>query len=332
MKNLNQISSVAVTLLFFSFAFCLPAQAQEESYYPYSYARISYLQGEARVERASDLGVEAAEVNFALGSGDKIVTENGLVEISFGRDNFLRLDRYSALEIARLPQDEDGDFSLYLYQGRAYLRINYLEQEKTFSVHTGDASFYVLESGLYRFEADEQEGTVAIALEGSLEASGEDQSLALQAGESGLASDGEVEPGATDLAYVNDELAGWNQERDRLLEMAQSSGSQYLPEEIEEYEPELSSSGRWVYERPYGYVWVPAVTVVDWRPYLVGRWTWYPRIGWTWISAEPWAGPFIITDGGNGVWASAGTGSQWFTGGQPGSAGIMTLTMLAGAL
>lgn len=289
MKKINQSGLTAAALLFFSFSFYVPAQAQpQESYYPYSYARISYLQGEARVERASDLGVEAAEVNFALGSGDKIVTENGLVELSFGRENFLRLDRYSALEIARLPQDENGDFSFHLYQGRAYLRINYLEQEKSFSVHTGDASFYVLQSGLYRFEAEESEGTIAIALEGSLEASGENQSLALQAGESGLASDGEVEPGATDLAYVNDELAGWNQERDGLLQMAESSNSYYLPEEIREYEPELSSYGSWVYERPYGYVWVPAVTVVNWRPYLVGRWTWYPRIGWTWISAEPW--------------------------------------------
>jgi len=156
MKKINQSGLTAAVLLFFSFSFYVPAQAQsQESYYPYSYARISYLQGEARVERASDLGVEAAEVNFALGSGDKIVTENGLVELSFGRENFLRLDRYSALEIARLPQDENGDFSFHLYQGRAYLRINYLEQEKSFSVHTGDASFYVLQSGLYRFEAEE---------------------------------------------------------------------------------------------------------------------------------------------------------------------------------
>ncbi|MGB9894195.1 MAG: DUF6600 domain-containing protein, partial [Candidatus Saccharicenans sp.] len=43
-----------------------------------------------------------------------------------------------------------------------------------------------------------------------------------------------------------------------------------------------------VYENPYGYVWVPVITQVDWRPYLLGRWVWYPRIGWTWISAEPW--------------------------------------------
>lgn len=44
--------------------------------------------GEAIVERASDLGVESAEVNFALSNGDKILIENGLVELSFGRNNF----------------------------------------------------------------------------------------------------------------------------------------------------------------------------------------------------------------------------------------------------
>ncbi len=285
MKKINYLSLIAAALLFFSLF--PPAQAQD-SYYPYSYARISYLRGEAIVERASDLGVESAEVNFALSNGDKILIENGLVELSFGRNNFLRLDCYSVLELARLPENQNGEFSLYLHQGRAYLRISYLEQDKQFSVHTGDASFYVLENGLYRFEADGEEGTLAIALNGSLETAGQAQSLILQPGESILAYEGELEPGASDLAYQWDELASWNQERDRLLEMAASSGSGYLPREIREYEPELSSYGRWVYERPYGYVWVPAVTVIDWRPYLIGRWTWYPRIGWTWISAEPW--------------------------------------------
>jgi len=285
MKRKNYLNLIALGLFFFSLY--LPAKAQD-SYFPYSFARISYLQGEARIERASDLGVEAAEVNFVLSSGDKILTDDGLVEISFGRNNLLRLDRYSTLELARLPEGQGGDFSLYLHEGRAYLRINYLEQEKWFSVHTGDASFYVLEEGLYRFEADEEDGTLALTLEGSLEAAGQDRSLMLQTGESVLAYEGELESGASYLAYQQDAFANWNQDRDRLLEMASAPGSGYLPSEIREYESELSSSGRWVYERPYGYVWVPSVTLIDWRPYLVGHWTWYPRIGWTWISAEPW--------------------------------------------
>ncbi|HUM34732.1 MAG TPA: hypothetical protein PKX32_05615, partial [Candidatus Saccharicenans sp.] len=285
MKRKNYLNLIALGLFFFSLY--LPAKAQD-SYFPYSFARISYLQGEARIERASDLGVEAAEVNFVLSSGDKILTDDGLVEISFGRNNLLRLDRYSTLELARLPEGQGGDFSLYLHEGRAYLRINYLEQEKWFSVHTGDASFYVLEEGLYRFEADGEDGTLALTLEGSLEAAGQDRSLMLQTGESVLAYEGELESGASYLAYQQDAFANWNQDRDRLLEMASAPGSGYLPSEIREYESELSSSGRWVYERPYGYVWVPSVTVTDWRPYLVGHWTWYPRIGWTWISAEPW--------------------------------------------
>lgn len=285
MKRKNYLSLIAVVLFFFSLN--LPSKAQD-SYSPYSFARISYLQGEARIERGSDLGVEAAEVNFVLSNGDKILTDNGLVEISFGRNNILRLDRYSALELARLPEGQNGDYSLYLHQGRAYLRINYLEQEKWFSVHTGDASFYVLENGLYRFEADGEDGTVALTLEGSLEAAGQEHSLVLQGGESLLAYEGEIEPGASYLAFQQDEFTSWNQERERLLEMASASGSGYLPAEIREYEPELSSSGRWVYERPYGYVWIPSVTLIDWRPYLLGHWTWYPRIGWTWVSAEPW--------------------------------------------
>jgi len=269
-----------------SLVFFLPVQAQE-SYYPYSLARISYVEGDVRVDRANDLGVEAAEVNYALTAGDKIVTQDGLVEINFGRNNLLRLDRYSIVEIASLPQSDEEDISLHLHQGKAYLRVSNLLREKSLAMHTPDASFYVLEAGLYRFEVGEQNQTKATVIEGSLEASGQEESLALETGESVSASEGYLEKSQAGGNF-DDEFASWNSDRDQLLVRAGYHNSSYLPAEIREYEPELDSYGNWVYESPYGYVWVPTVTYVDWRPYLMGRWVWYPRIGWTWVSAEPW--------------------------------------------
>ncbi|MBC7349986.1 MAG: FecR domain-containing protein [Candidatus Aminicenantes bacterium] len=285
MKKEILVGLVMAGLLFFS----VPASA-EESYYPGSVARLTYVQGDVRVDRGQELGIEAGEVNFILTAGDSLMTEDGLVEVSFSQNNYLRLDRYSYLEIVRLPQSSYEQASLHLHRGRFYLRISHLAREKGLGLHTPDASFYVLEEGLYHFYVDEDGRTEAQVLEGSLEAAGQEETVVLYGGDSIAAEDGYL-MSSGQFSLPNDYFDRWNQERDELLVRASYDGGSYLPEEIREYEPELSAHGRWVYERPYGYVWVPVVSYADWQPYLYGRWVWYPRLGWTWISAEPfgWA-------------------------------------------
>jgi len=49
----------------------------------------------------------------------------------------------------------------------------------------------------------------------------------------------------------------------------------------------LSDYGFWVYQPPYGYVWVPEVRLYRWRPYSYGYWVW-TDFGWTWISRFNW--------------------------------------------
>ncbi|MCX8161223.1 MAG: hypothetical protein N3G18_09910 [Candidatus Saccharicenans sp.] len=276
------IGTVILGLFFFS-----GTAVADESYYAGSFARLTYVQGDVRVDRGQELGIESGEVNFVLTAGDKLMTEDGLVEVSFGRDNYLRADRYSLVEMVRLPESGYEDISLHLYQGKFYLRVSQLAREKGFGLHTPDASFYVLEEGLYRFEVDEEGRTEAAVVEGALEVAGQEESLILNRGDSVVAEEGYLRESGR-YRFPDDDFEDWNNRREELLARASYGASSYLPEEIREYEPELAAYGRWVYEHPYGYVWVPVVTYVDWRPYLYGRWVWYPRIGWTWISAEPW--------------------------------------------
>ena len=85
----------------------------------------------------------------------------------------------------------------------------------------------------------------------------------------------------------NDAFDEWNGSRD--AQLSARSERQYLPTDIGEYEEELDQNGHWVYERPYGNVWVPNVSDYDdWQPYYYGRWVWYPVIGWNWVSSESW--------------------------------------------
>jgi hypothetical protein len=264
----------------------LGLMAQDEGFYPYSYARLSYVNGSVFVQRTSDLGYEKGEVNLALVQGDKMGTEAGQAEIHFGRRNYLRLSDNTKVEFAVLPQEGDERIKLHITEGSAYLRVSYLATDKGIEVHTPDASFYVLEEGLYRFDVRLDRETEVSVREGSLEAAGEEGSVMVREKETLTAANGRLS-GDPEYSYSrNNSFDDWNGSRDASL--SERSERQNLPSDLEEYEEELDQNGQWVYERPYGNVWVPNVSHTDWRPYLYGRWVWYPVIGWNWVSSESW--------------------------------------------
>jgi len=282
-KMMTKASLIAIALIV---SIPLGLMAQDEGFYPYSFARLSYVNGSVYVQRASDLGFEKGEVNLALVQGDKMGTENGQAEIHFGRRNYLRLDGNTKVEFAVLPTEGDERIRIHLTEGSVYLRVSDLAVDKGIEVHTPDASFYVLEEGLYRFDVRLDRETQAFVREGSLEAAAEDGSVLIQSKETVTAADGRL-LGDPEYYYSREDgFDDWNGSRD--AQLSQRSERQYLPSEIEEYEEELDQNGQWVYERPYGNVWVPNVSYDDWRPYLYGRWVWYPVIGWTWVSSESW--------------------------------------------
>jgi len=264
----------------------LGLMAQDEGFYPYSYARLSYVNGSVFVQRTADLGYEKGEVNLALVQGDKMGTEAGQAEIHFGRRNYLRLADNTKVEFAVLPQEGDERIKLHITEGSAYLRVSDLAVDKGIEVHTPDASFYVLEEGLYRFDVRLDRETEVFVREGSLEAAGEDGSVMVREKETLTVSDGRLSGDPEYFYSREDAFDGWNGSRD--AQLAQRSERQNLPSDLEEYEEELDQNGQWVNERPYGNVWVPNVSYADWRPYLYGRWVWYPVIGWNWVSSESW--------------------------------------------
>jgi hypothetical protein len=272
----------ALLAFFVAFAF----SSSEEEYYSYSYARLSYIKGDVYIQRAQDLGYESGMVNLPVVEGDKLGTRDGRAEIHFGRKNYLRMDSHTQVDFAELPKRGKDQVKLHLLSGNIFLRISFLEREKDFEIHTPDASFYILEEGLYRFDVRNEESEIYV-FEGSVEAAGEESSLLVSSEERLIASEGGFNSDPVRFyAGLDDRFSEWNRSRDALYSRA--SARSYLPAELSEYEVELADNGRWVYEQPYGYVWIPYVVHHDWRPYYYGRWVWYPVIGWNWVSYDPW--------------------------------------------
>ncbi len=296
--------------IIFCLAFCVSfgfSSPQEEEYYSYSFARLNYVKGDVFIQRAEDMGYEEGTVNLPIVVGDKLGTQDGRAEIHFGRKNYLRIDKYTQVDFVKLPQRGDDFISLHLVSGNIYLRVNSLNTEKEFELHSPDGSFYILEEGLYRFEVRDNQETALFVVEGSIEAAGEGGFEIVHAGERLVAANGFFN-GGPEYIYAGNEdtFTEWNRGRD--IFHNRYVRTQYLPVDMYEYEAELDYYGRWVYERPYGYVWIPDVYHQSWRPYYNGRWAWYSVCGWTWCSYEPWG--WCVSHYGRWHWRG-GLGWHW---------------------
>jgi hypothetical protein len=252
-----------------------------------SVARLSFIQGKAFVQRASDLGYEEAALNMPISQGDRIGTSDGRVEVHFGRGNYIRLDSETKVDVLNLPKKDDDITRLRVWSGSIFLVVGSLRKEKSIELHTADSSFYVLDKGIYRVDVRENKDTEILVYQGLIEVAGEDGSNLLKAGQKLDIAEGKfASKPSTFVPVADDAFDKFNETRNSVTgrEFAQKR----LPEELSDYEGELEDNGEWRYLAPYGNVWVPNTVDEDWRPYYDGRWTWLPLSGWTWWPYEPW--------------------------------------------
>ncbi|HOW86456.1 MAG TPA: FecR domain-containing protein [Candidatus Aminicenantes bacterium] len=252
-----------------------------------SIARLSFIEGKAFVQRASDLGYEEAALNMPISEGDRIGTSDGRVEIHFGKGNYLRLDSDTKVDVLNLPKKDDDIARLRVWSGHVFLVVGTLKKEKGIELHTADSSFYVLDRGIYRVDVRENRDTEILVYKGLIEAAGEDGSTLLKASQRLEIAEGRLASKPSSfIAVADDDFDKFNESRTSITGRELAKGR--LPEDLSDYEGELDENGRWTYLAPYGDVWMPNDVGDDWRPYYNGRWTWLPLSGWTWWPYDSW--------------------------------------------
>ena len=260
---------------------------QEAKYVEDSFARLSLVTGNVYLQRAADLGFEQGQVNMPVAEGDRIGTTEGRAEISLGKRNFIRIDQNTKIDFMNLPKKDSTLTRIRVWAGSAYFDINTLGKEKDIEILTSDASFYVLDKGVYRINVQENKETEIMVFAGVVEASGEEGSVLVKSEQRISLSEGRfIDKPRTFMAVPDDSFDRFNEKR--TSEVFKQYAKSYLPSGLEEYEYELAEYGDWVYQPEFGYVWAPRGVGADWRPYYNGRWTWLSMAGWSWIPYEPW--------------------------------------------
>jgi hypothetical protein len=252
-----------------------------------SIARLSFVEGKAFVQRASDLGFEEAALNMPISEGDRIATSDGRTEVHFGKGNYIRLDNDTKVDILNLPKKDDDIARIRVWSGNVFLVVGSLKKEKGIELHTADSSFYVLDRGVYRVDVRENKNTEVLVYQGLIEVAGEGGSTLLKDSQKLEIAEGRMDSKPSSfIAVADDSFDKFNESRTSVTGRQYAQGK--LPEELSDFEGELDENGEWTYLAPYGNVWVPNGVDDDWRPYYDGRWTWLPLSGWTWWPYEPW--------------------------------------------
>jgi len=270
-----------------------------------SFARLSFLSGRAFIQRAAELGSEEAAVNMPVAEGDRLGTAEGRAEIYLAKKTYLRLDNNTKVDFTLLPKKDSSLIRLRQWAGSCYLDVAKLEKEKSIEVLTSDATFYILDEGLYRIDVRENARTEILVFQGLVEASGEEGSILVKKDQRLAVASGRFDgrPAAF-FAAADDGFDRWNQDRTSIVHRPYAR--RYLPNELEDFEGELDEYGDWRYTDEFGYVWMPSAMESGWRPYSWGRWLWL-NSSWCWLPYEPWGWSTFHY----GYW-HWGTGMGWY--------------------
>jgi hypothetical protein len=237
----------------------------------------------------SDQWVEAWR-NRPVTTGDRIVLARGArAELRVGGATLL-LAQGADLEVLALDDDR---LKLELHRGALAMRLPSRDIAEQTEVRTRETRLRPQRAGHYRIdrEADDDGRTYAAVWRGSLEASGHNHLLLIDAGERHeiWLDDRRDDARSRPARMPDDRLAAWADESFRADECRAETWRPVSPElpDIPGID-ELDRHGRWERHPEFGLVWFPIGVSVGWRPFHDGRWAWVRPWGWTWVDAQPW--------------------------------------------
>ncbi len=270
-------------LLAFALLFGL-ATARADDDLPGRVGRVAELAGEVFLapqdapEQWSSIGL-----NYPVAAGDNLwVGDGGRAEIDFGAGQF-RLGGNTNLHLSRL---DDGQFALFVAQGRVSVRLRFLEPGETAYIDTPNAQIVLTRPGLYGFEVSEdrqytqlvvREGEANVQTAGALQQVLPGQTAAVEGAEPRFA---DVRNG-----IGSDNFDAWVANRDRRYENSRA-GNYVSPQMVGA--ADLDAYGTWARVPEYGAVWYPNDVAPDWAPYRYGNWTDVGAWGPTWVDYAPW--------------------------------------------
>jgi hypothetical protein len=260
----------------------VPSWTQDDDPPPQA-GRLSIVNGSVSIQAAGSQDWGQAYLNYPLGPGDRIFTDNdGRAEIQVGR-TYVRIGPNSDVTFVDFRNDA---ITFGAAQGALHVRTRGLWQGQSLYVQTPSGSTTVTGPADFRVEVyPDQQTAIVTNYDGDVYISG--------ANDFGM----DTGPGqALELVGTNpvypqwlqpadqDDLDRWSERRDQ--QIAQATSYRYVSPDAPGAE-ELDAYGQWTPGTEYGDMWFPSVQP-GWAPYHNGHWVNHEPWGWVWVEDEPW--------------------------------------------
>jgi hypothetical protein len=258
--------------------------------------RLSSVDGQVRVVQDGQIIADPATANLPLFEGSQISTgDDGRAEVQMEDGSLARLSPNSTITVSLLrKQGTSTRTELVLNQGLAYFELQPSNAEHSLRVNYGTASFAATGFSVVRIRMDLPPGDLAVFSGNVHLERGDALQIDVHGGES-------LNLDSTDLGRYTlaetieqDSWDSWNADRDQALnamaaDKTAASGGIGIADGVGLND--LDANGSWYNVPGQGYIWSPydaQAQGVGWDPYGYGRWVYYPRYGYVWVSGYGW--------------------------------------------
>jgi FecR protein len=287
--------------------------------------RLSVVDGQAKVIQDGEVIADPATANMPIFEGSAIETGlDGRVEIQFEDGSTVRVTPNSQVTLAGLTQQGDArKTAVVVNSGLVYVEAQAQSGESRFQVSYGMATVEPRAYSVLRVNMDSQPGEVAV-FSGNVEVTrGSSVDVEVHGGENLTMDAGGTYNVAETIS--NDSWDAWNADRDQELASQQADKTvatdALVNTEAATGARDLDSYGNWFNVPGVGMVWSPFEAIgagAGWDPYGFGRWVYYPRFGYVFVSGYPWGytpyscGAWNFYDGFGWGWMMGSSCDPWW--------------------
>ena len=273
--------------------------------------RLSDLDGAVQIDHGP--GYEKALRNMPITQGVKLWTKDGgLAEVEFEDGSTVRLTPNSIVEFPQLSLRDSGVkvSVVEVKQGTAYFNIG-KQKNSEFTVEFGSQHALIKDAASFRIDRNDAQAKLSVT-KGELQVQGpagevkvaKNHTLNINLGENGAYQVAKgVEP---------DQYDKWNKQEGQFQNQYNYNNAATNSWPYSYGLADLNYYGNYFYQPGWGWLWQPYYTGAGWNPYMNGAWTWYPGVGYTFVSQYPWGwmpyryGSWAFVPGWGWAWQPAG--------------------------
>ena len=292
-----------------AFLFAHVAHAQDSEYS--RVVRLSRTDGQVLVSHPGSDAWEDAPVNLPLQEGDTLATQGGLAEIEFENGATAYLAENSVLEFTQLGFADGGRVTqLTLTQGAGTFYAN-LTRQDSFSVVAPAFEVAIPERAEARVDAFRDSASLQVLL-GEVSVSTNEGSTIFEKGQTVTIDQGDLQNMDVARLPEPDSFDQWVSAQSETIQSGTTNSLSYISSPNYYGLSDLSIYGSWVNFPGYGNSWRPFRVGFGWTPYSDGNWILDPRLGWIWVSNEPWGwmpyhfGTWLLSPNFGWIWVPGG--------------------------